>query len=121
MRLKREEVISRITIGYITTVAAMNRSGYAERRVNLLQKQVNITEEQQKQGLSLPIDLKLARSQFGGAQTLAKILRQQAVAGRIDLAKALGFDSVDELHLSNELPEPPEPPSAEAATGSRTK
>jgi len=116
-RLKREEVISRITIGYISTVAAMNRSGYAERRVNLLQKQVNITEEQQKQGLSLPIDLKLARSQLGGAQTLSKILRQQAVAGRIDLAKALGFDSVDELHLSNELPEPPEPPSAEALLG----
>ncbi len=116
-RVHREEVISRITIAYISTVAAINRSGYAERRVNLLRREVNITEEQQKQGLSLPIDLKLARSQLSGAETLSKILRQQAVAGRIDLAKALGFDSADELHLSSELPEPPEPPSAEELLG----
>jgi outer membrane protein TolC len=116
-RLRREEVISRITIAYISTVAAMNRAGYAERRVNLLQRQVDITEEQQKQGLSLPIDLKLAHSQLSGAQTLSKILREQAVAGRIDLAKALGFDSADELHLSNELPVPPEPPSADELLG----
>jgi outer membrane protein TolC len=78
-----------------------------------LQEQVDITEEQQKQGLTLPIDLKLARSQLSGAQTLAKILRQQAVAGKIELARALGFESPDELYLSNSLPEPPEPPSAE--------
>ena len=116
-RLRREEVIARITDAYISTVSAMNRAGYAERRVNLLQKQVDITEEQQKQGLMLPIDLKLARNQYSGAQTLAKILRQQAIAGKIELARALGFVNVDELRLSNELPEPPEPPSAAALLG----
>ena len=112
-KMRREEVIARITDAFITTVSAENRAGYAERRVELLQKQVDITQEQQKQGLMLPIDLKLARNQFSGAQTLAKILRQQAVAGRIELARALGFESPDELHLSNSLPEPPEPPSAD--------
>jgi outer membrane protein TolC len=116
-KLRREEVISRITDAYITTVSAENRAGYAERRVKLLQQQVNITQEQQKQGLMLPIDLKLARSQLGGAQTLSTILRQQAVAGKIELARALGFTSSSELNLSNELPEPPEPPSAELLLG----
>jgi outer membrane protein TolC len=112
-RLRREEVIARITDAFITTVSAVNRAGYAERRVDLLQKQVDITDEQQKQGLMLPIDLKLAKSQLSGAQTLSTILRQQAVAGKIELARALGFESADELHLSNELPEPPAPPRAE--------
>ena len=112
-KMRREDVIARITDAFITTVSAENRSGYAAKRVKLLQQQVDITEEQQKQGLTLPIDLKLARSQFSGAQTLAKILRQQAVAGKIELTRALGFQSPDELHLSNSLPEPPEPPSAE--------
>jgi outer membrane protein TolC len=112
-RLRREEVIDRITDAFITTVSAENRAGYAERRVKLLTQQVDITEEQQKQGLMLPIDLKLARSQLSGARTLATILRQQAVAGKIELSRALGFESPDDLHLSNSLPEPPEPPSAE--------
>lgn len=116
-RLRREDVINRITDAYITTVSAENRAGYAERRVKLLREQVNITEEQQKQGLTLPIDLKLARSQLSGSETLSKILRQQAVAGKIELSRALGFTSPNELNLSNELPEPPEPPSAELLLG----
>ncbi len=118
-RLRREDVIARITDAYITTVSAENRAGYAERRVNLLREQVNITEEQQKQGLTLPIDLKLAKSQLSGSETLSKILRQQAVAGKIELSRALGFDSPNELNLSNELPEPPEPPSAELLLGTK--
>jgi len=84
----------------------------------LLQKQVDITREQRNQGLMLPIDLKLAESQLSGAQTLATILRQQAVAGRIELARALGFDKADDLRLTNELPEPPEPPEAKALLSS---
>jgi len=112
-KLRREDVIARITDAFITTVSAENRSGFAERRVALLQEQVSITEEQQKQGLTLPIDLKLARSQLNGAQTLSTILRQQAVAGKIELARALGFDSANELRLTNDLPEPPPPPRAE--------
>lgn len=117
-RLRREDVIARITDAFITTVSAENRAGFAERRVELLQNQVGITQEQEKQGLTLPIDLNLARAQLSGAQTLSKILREQAVAGRIELARALGFDSPSELHLSNELPAPPEPPSAELLLGS---
>lgn len=116
-KLRREDVIARITDAFISTVSAENRAGFAERRVKLLEQQVGITEEQQKQGLTLPIDLKLARSQLNGAQTLAKILRQQSVAGRIELARALGFDSPQEMHLSNDLPEPPEPPNAELLLG----
>jgi outer membrane protein len=112
-KMRREDVIARITDAFITTVSAENRAGYAARRVELLHKQVDITQEQQKQGLMLPIDLKLARSQLSGAQTLATILRQQAVAGNIELARDLGFESPDQLHLSNSLPEPPEPPSAD--------
>lgn len=112
-KLRREDVIARITDAFISTVSAENRAGFAERRVTLLQKQVDVTEEQQKQGLTLPIDLKLARSQLNGAHTLSSILRQQAVAGKIELARALGFESADDLRLSNELPEPPPPPRAE--------
>lgn len=119
-RLRREDVIDRITDSYITTVSAMNRAGFAERRVNLLTKQADITREQQKQGLTLPIDVKLAQSQLNGARTLSKILREQAVAGKIQLARALGFDSPAELHLSNQLPEPPDPPSAEQILGNAT-
>ncbi len=111
--MRREEVIARITDAFITTVSAENRAGYAERRVKLLNQQVDITQEQQKQGLMLPIDLKLARSQLSKAKTLSTILRQQAVAGKIELSRAVGFESPDDLHLSNSLPEPPEPPSAE--------
>jgi outer membrane protein TolC len=116
-RLRREDVIARITDAFITTVSAENRAGYAERRVKLLQQQVDITQEQQKQGLTLPIDLKLARNQLSGAETLSKILRQQAVAGKIELARALGFNSPSDFKLSSELPEPPEPPSAELLLG----
>ena len=65
-RLRREDVIARITDAFITTVSAENRAGYAQRRVKLLQQQVDITQEQQKQGLTLPIDLKLAQSQLVG-------------------------------------------------------
>jgi outer membrane protein TolC len=116
-RLRREEVIDRIRDAFITTVSALNRAGYAERRVKLLEQAVGITAEQQKQGLMLPIDLKLARGQLSGARSLAKILREQAVAGTIEMSRALGFNSPSELHLSSELPEPPEPPSAEQLLG----
>ena len=112
-KMRREDVIARVTDAFITTVSAENRAGYAARRVELLQKQVDITQEQVKQGLMLPIDLKLARSQLSGARTLATILRQQAVAGKIELARELGFESADQLNLSNSLPEPPDPPSAD--------
>ncbi|MGI8890097.1 MAG: TolC family protein [Chthoniobacterales bacterium] len=116
-KLRREEVIARIIDWYINTVSALNRAGYAERRTRLLEQQVNITQEQQEQGLTLPIDLKLVQSQLGNARILSQILRQQAVAGKIEMSRALGFDSPDQLHLSSDLPEPPAPPSAELLLG----
>ena len=115
--LRREEVIDRITDAYITTVSAINRTSYAERRVRLLDLLVGITEEQQKQGLTLPIDLQLARGQLAGARSLSKILREQAIAGSIELSRALGMDSPNDLHLASSLPEPPDPPSAETLLG----
>lgn len=116
-QLRREDVIDRITDAYITTVSAINRASYAQRRVRLLDLMVGITREQEKQGLTLPIDAKLAQGQLSGARSLSKILQEQAVAGSIELSRALGMDSPEELHLSSELPEPPEPPSAAALLG----
>lgn len=108
--LTREEVIYRITDEFVTTVSARNRMGLAERRVKLLDQSVSITQEQQNQGLKLPIDVKVAREQFGAAQTLLKLLREQAVAGSLGLSKTLGLSSSSNLPLSNVLPEPPDPP-----------
>jgi multidrug efflux system outer membrane protein len=110
VNLRREDVIYRISDEFITTVSARNRMGLAERRVNLLQQSVAITQEQQRQGLKLPIDLKLTRDQFSAAQTLLKLLREQATAGSLALSKSLGLPSPSKLYLSNTLPDPPDPP-----------
>ena len=62
VNLTREEVIYRIIDEFVTTVSARNRMGLAERRVKLLDQSVSITQEQQKQGLKLPIDVKVAKA-----------------------------------------------------------
>src|ERR1051325_287523 len=85
LNLAREDVIYRITDEFVTTVSARNRMGLAERRVKLLDQSVSIIQEQQKQGLKLPIDVKVAKEQFSGGQTLLTLLRQQAVAGSLGL------------------------------------
>jgi multidrug efflux system outer membrane protein len=108
--LTREEVIYRITDEFVTTVSARNRMGLAARRVKLLEQSVSITEEQQKQGLKLPIDVKVAREQFSAARTLLALLREQATAGSLALAKTLGMSSSSRLALSDTLPDPPDPP-----------
>ena len=110
VNLTREAVIYRITDEFVATVSARNRMGLAERRVQLLDQSVNITQEQQKQGLKLPIDVKVAKDQFSGAQTLLKLLHEQAVAGSLDLSKTLGLSSSSKLSLTNILPDPPDPP-----------
>jgi outer membrane protein TolC len=115
--LTRAQVVDRITDAYLTTVSAENRSGYADRRVKLLDLEVRITHEQQKQGLSLPIDLHVAEVQYQGAVSLAKLLHDEAVSGSIELSRALGLDSPDALHLDHTLPEPPDPPNAETLLG----
>ncbi len=110
VNLRREDVIYRISDEFITTVSARNRMGLAERRVKLLEQSVAITQEQQKQGLKLPIDLKLTKDQFSAAQTLLKLLREQATAGSLALSKSLGLSSPSKLFLTNTLPDPPDPP-----------
>ena len=108
--LTREEVIYRITDEFVTTVSARNRMGLAERRVRLLDQSLSIIQEQQKQGLKLPIDVQVAKEQFSGGKTLLTLLRQQAVAGSLGLSKTLGVSSSPNLPLSNVLPDPPDPP-----------
>src|SRR5712692_188198 len=110
VNLTREAVIYRITDEFVATVSARNRMGLAERRVKLLDQSVAITQEQQKQGLKLPIDVKVAKDQFSAAQILLKLLREQAVAGSLDLSKTLGLSSSSKLSLTNILPDPPDPP-----------
>src|SRR5437773_2484163 len=110
VNLTREEVIYRITDEFILTVSARNRTALSQRRVELIEQSVAITEEQQKQGLKLPIDIKVAKDQLSGAQNLAKLLRQQAVAGSLELSRSLGLPSTSELALSSTLPDPPDPP-----------
>jgi outer membrane protein TolC len=110
VNLTREDVIYRITDEFVATVSARNRMGLAERRVKLADQSVGITREQQKQGLKLPIDVKVAKEQFSSAQTLAKLLREQAVAGSLGLSKTLGLSSSSYLFLSDTLPDPPDPP-----------
>src|SRR5213080_3115038 len=110
VNLTREDVIYRITDEFVATVSARNRMGLAERRVKLLDQSVSVTQEQQKQGLKLPIDVKVAKEQFSAAQTLLTLLRQQAVAGSLGLSKTLGVSSSPNLPLSNVLPDPPDPP-----------
>ncbi len=94
VNLTREEVIARVIAEFVTTVSARNRMALAERRVKLLDQDVSITQEQQKQGLKLPID----------------VLREQATAGSLSLSKTLGLSSSSNLSLSNILPDPPDPP-----------
>src|SRR2546430_1178086 len=108
--LTREEVIYRVTDEFVTTVSARNRMGLAERRVKLLDQSLSVMQEQQKQGLKLPIDVKVAQEQFSSAHTLLTLLRQQAVAGSLGLSKTLGLPSTPNLALSNVLPDAPDPP-----------
>src|SRR2546429_2197128 len=110
VNLTRQAVIDRITDEFVATVSARNRLGLAERRVHLLDQSVSITQEQQKQGLKLPIDVKVAKEQSSAAQTLLTLLREQAVAGSLGLSKTLGVSSSPNLPLSNVLPDPPDPP-----------
>ena len=110
VNLTREEIIYRVTDEFVTTVSARNRMGLAERRIKLLDQSVSIMQESQKQGLKLPIDVKVAKEQFSAAQTLLKLLREQSVAGSLALSKTLGLSSSSHLSLSENLPDPPDPP-----------
>jgi outer membrane protein TolC len=110
--LTREEVVYRITEDFIATVSAQNRVQPIEHRVDLLQRSLGITKEQQQNGLLLPIDVKVVSEQLSGAQSLSKAIHEQAVAGSLALNRLLGLPPSSHIRLNSTLPEPPPPPDA---------
>jgi outer membrane protein TolC len=110
--LTREDVIYRITQVFVDTVSAQNRVEPIDRKVELLQRSVDIHIEQQQKGLLLPVDVEVVTKQLNGAQSLSKIVHQQAVAGRLGLTRLLGLLSSAHINLNSTLPEPPAPPDA---------
>ncbi len=115
--LTREEVVYRITEAFVASVSAQNRVQPIEHRVDLLQRSLGITKEQQQNGLLLPIDVKVVSEQLSGAQSLSKAIHEKAVAGSLALDRLLGLPPSSHAHLVNTLPEPPEPPSAAQLLG----
>ena len=110
--LTREDVIFRLTQVFVDTVSAQNRAEPVDRRVELLQRALDIHKEQQQKGLGLPIDVELATKQLNSAQSLSNALHEQAVAGHLGLAKLLGLSSSAHISIASTLPEPPAPPPA---------
>jgi outer membrane protein TolC len=115
--LKREDVIYRIADVFISTVSAENRTSLVDREVYLLERSVANIQEQEKQGTKLPIDLKITREQLKVARDLAKIIRNQAVAGKHEIARMLALPSASDIHLSSVLPDPPDPPRTDQLLG----
>src|SRR5213594_1486253 len=109
--LTREDVIHRVTQVFIDAVSAQNRVEPIDRKVELLQRSVDIHREQQQKGLILPVDVEVVTKQLNGAQSLSKIVHQEAVAGHLGLTRLLGLPSSADIRLGT-LPEPPTPPNA---------
>jgi outer membrane protein TolC len=109
--LTREDVIYRVTQVFVDAVSAQNRVGPIDRKVELLQRSVDIHREQQQKGLILPVDVEVVTKQLNGAQSLSKIVNQEAVAGHLGLTRLLGLPSSAQVRLGT-LPEPPAPPNA---------
>src|SRR6184192_1872257 len=109
--LTREDVINRVTQVFVDAVSAQNRVEPIDRKVELLQRSVDIHREQQQKGLILPVDVEVVTKQLNGAQSLSKIVHQEAVAGHLGLTQLLGLPSSADIRLGT-LPEPPAPPNA---------
>src|SRR5438552_8495753 len=109
--LTREDVIFRVTQVFVDTVSAQNRVEPIDRKVALLQRSVDIHREEQQKGLLLPVDVEVVTKQLNGAQSLSKIVHQEAVAGHLGLTRLLGLPSSAQVRLGT-LPEPPAPPNA---------
>ena len=109
--LTREDVINRVTQVFVDAVSAQNRVEPIDRKVALLQQSVDIHREQQQKGLILPVDVEVVTKQLNGAQSLSKIVHQEAVAGQLGLTRLLGLPSSADIRLGT-LPEPPTPPNA---------
>jgi outer membrane protein TolC len=110
--LTREDVIYRVTQVFIDTVTAQNRVEPIDRRVELLQRSVDIHREEQQKGLELPIDVEVATKQLNSARSLSKITHEQAVSGYLALTRLLGLPSSAHISLASTLPDPPAPPDA---------
>src|SRR6266566_8462423 len=109
--LTREDVIYRVTQVFVDAVSAQNRVEPIDRKVALLQRSVDVHREQQQKGLILPVDVEVVTKQLNGAQSLSKIVHQEAVAGHLGLTRLLGLPSSAQVRLGT-LPEPPAPPNA---------
>lgn len=109
--LTREDVIYSVTQVFVDAVSAQNRVEPVDRKVELLQRSVDIHKEQQQKGLILPVDVEVVTKQLNGAQSLSKIVHQEAVAGHLGLTRLLGLSSSAQVRLGT-LPEPPAPPNA---------
>jgi outer membrane protein TolC len=110
--LTREDVIYRITQAFVDTVSAEDRMQPIDRRVELLQRSVDIHREEQQKGLLLPIDVEIATKQLNAARSLSKAIHEEAVAGHLALTQLLGLPSSTYIRLNSTLPEPPGPPDA---------
>ena len=110
--LTREDVIYRVTQVFVDTVSAQNRAEPVDRRVALLQRSLDIHNEEEQKGLGLPIDVELVTKQLNSAQSLSKLIHQQAVAGHLALTRLLGLPSSAHISIDSTLPEPPAPPPA---------
>jgi outer membrane protein TolC len=116
--LTREEVIFQVTHAFITSVSAQNRVEPVERRVELLERSLAISKEQQGKGLIIPADVAVINEQLNGARALAKVIHEQGAAGALALTRMLGLPSSTHIRLVNALPTPPEPPNAALLLGS---
>jgi outer membrane protein TolC len=110
--LSREDVIYRVTQVFVDTVSAQNRAEPVDRRVALLQRSLDIHNEEQQKGLGLPLDVELARKQLNSAQSLSKTIHEQAVAGHLGLIRLLGLPPSAHISLDSTLPDPGAPPPA---------
>jgi outer membrane protein TolC len=110
--LTREDVIYRITQAFVDTISAENRMQPIDRRVELLQRSVDVHREEQQKGLLLPIDVEIATKQLNAARSLSKAIHEEAVAGHLGLTQLLGLSSSTYIRLNSTLPEPPGPPDA---------
>src|SRR5881398_2215414 len=110
--LTREDVINRVTQVFVDAVSAQNRVEPIDRKVELLQRSVDIHKEEQEKGLLLPIDVKVVTEQLNDARSLSKIIHEQAVAGYLGLTRLLGLRSSSHIRVNSTLPEPPAPPDA---------
>jgi len=79
-------------MSFCRTVSARNRMGLANAG-KAARPVSQVSPGKQKQGLKLPIDVKVAKEQFSGSADSLSFFAEQAVAGSLGLSKTLGLSS----------------------------